>query len=627
MAPYHGGPRHWQGILPRSCSDLVYAASMFNMRPAVSMVALASSVAAMACAKSKGPPSSEPAAEPAQASEPAAAAPPVAKPAVPKIQVTASLEGLGDMMDAASVISKNVDPEAPIDVRAQVGALLLASGFGPGFLANIALDAVHSVALAFPPGEQQSPSDIEFAGAFGVLDARKVLESMPASFKPQPLGAGGWEIRFEQMTLFLKEAGQELQLGLSAADLARANALERQPSPNRRIRARAENIPPDLLDIDEIPGVNEVPGLRKVLEGAKSVEVEFDFGTARPAQVLAAAQAPFSSLGLEPIGVPRGAATALEQRLPERPFLAASMSWGDPSLLHASIDRLVPLDQIPEPFAAIVRQSITGVHGLLDQISNDVVVGLYVGPKGEAAAVIAADVKSDADTMTGVRSIEDALIKTIEAHAVMQGKNEAAKFTVEYKENGASFGAVKADRLAVKVPKDFRDDFDDVETFLKKDTLEVISFVHEGIAVLAVGAGARALAAQVAKPASKTKTTSLGQDSGLQGIRTAMGGCQLCASFDITEYLRFRLHLLRAQTEDKAELKKSKAMLSDLAKVKVTEKPSLGVRVEPERGSLALHVPQPLMFTGHEELEVLQEINAYVDAGGTPVPPPAPPAE
>ena len=71
--------------------------------------------------------------------------------------------------------------------------------------------------------------------------------------------------------------------------------------------------------------------------------------------MLAAAQAPFSSLGLEPIGVPRGAATALEQRLPERPFLAASMSWGDPSLLHASIDRLVPLDQIPEPFAAIAK--------------------------------------------------------------------------------------------------------------------------------------------------------------------------------------------------------------------------------------------------------------------------------
>src|SRR5690606_10768114 len=160
---------------------------------------------------------------------------------------------------------------------------------------------------------------------------------MPPSFQPQPLGDGSWELRLDDMTVLLQESEQELRVGLSPRDLAAAAKLDRQPSPGRRIRARIENLPTDQYNREQIPMLQEIPGLEEVIAGAKAMEVELDFGTERSAQFLTTAIAPFHRLGLDPLGVPRRAATTLEQRLPAEPFFAATMSWGDPALVHASI--------------------------------------------------------------------------------------------------------------------------------------------------------------------------------------------------------------------------------------------------------------------------------------------------
>lgn len=602
---------------------------MFNVRSAVLGAAMASSLGLGGCAKEKaktaGSQTPEATADTGTTQPVVPLAP--ATPPPPKVKVRASLEGLGDMMDATKVIVSNIDPEKAIDPRAQLGALLLGSGFGPGFLSNIDLDGVHAFSFAVPPKGSESIGDLELAGAIAVRNGRAVLEAMPASFQPQPLGDGAWELRLDDALLMLKEGPGELRLGFTAQDLAVAAELDRRPSPGRRIRARAENLPMDLMSRDRAPWIAQIPGLEKVVADTKAVELEFDYGTDRALQLLTTVIAPFHLLGVEPIGRPRETATALEQRLPADPFFAATMSWGDPTLVHSSIDRMVPLDQIPDPFGQIAQQAVKGVHGLLDQISNDVVMALYVGKNGDATFLVAADVKADAETAAGLRQVSDSIVQALEAYAIMQGKNEDAKFKIEFKSASVPFGKIKADRMTVRIPKDFRSDFDTVETFIDKDSIEIISWVSGQTAVLAVGAGAKTIAGDIAKSLGKPRKASLAQDQGLQGIRTAMNGCQLCASFDIVDYLRFRLQLLGAtHPKDKEVQKKTKAMLAALAKAKVEGEPSLGIRVEREQGAIGMYVPKSLVFTGHDAIEVLTETNEYVDGGVAAEPEPKQPS-
>lgn len=596
---------------------------MFNVRSAVLGAALASSLPLGGCAKNK--------ANTAATEEPQAAvegggdgAPPSTvptTPAEPKVRVRASFEGLEDMMGATKMVLDNVNPENAFDPKAQLGALLLASGFGPAFLANIELDGVHSVGVAYPPKGGESIRDLELSAAFAVRSARALLEAMPPSFHPQPLGEGSWELRLDDATVLLKEAGSELQLGLSPQDLALAGQLDRTPSPGRRVRARVENLPLQQFRDQDLPLLKQIPGLEAVLEGTKALLLEVDYGTERAAQFATTLEAPFHKLGLDPIGTPRTAATAVEARLPADPFFAMTMSWGDPALVHASIDRLVPLDQIPEPFGQIATQAVAGVHGVLDQLANDVVFAVYVAPNGESTLLVAADVKEDENAAAGLRMISTSVVQALENYAIAQGKNDAVNFKVDYKGGSLRLGAVKADRMTVSIPSDFRRDFEDFETFIKKDVVEVVSWVAGNTAVLAIGAGAKAVSGDIAKSLGKPRKTSLAQDTGLADIRATMGGCQVCASFDIVAYLRFRLQLLAAQRKKDKEIQKtSKSMLASLAKAEVKGEPSLGVRVEAETGTIAFNVPQSLVFTEHEALALLKGVNTYVDGAAAASP-------
>lgn len=594
---------------------------MFNMRSAVLGAAMASSLGLGGCAKEKAKTEGSQTPEATADTETTPSVAPPAPPQLPKVKIRASLEGLGDMMDATKLIVSNVDPDQAIDPRAQLGALLLGSGFGPAFLSNIELDGVHAFALAVPPRGGESMRDLELAGSVAVRNGRALLEAMPASFQPQPLGDGAWELRLDDAMLMLREAPGELRLGLTPRDLTLAAELDRRPSPGRRIRARVEDLPTELLSPEQSPWIGQIPGLDKVIAEAKAVEIELDYGTDRAFQLMTTVMAPFHMLGVEPIGTPRSTPTALEQRLPADAFFAATMSWGDPTLVHSSIDRLIPLDQIPDPFGQIAKQAVQGVHGLLDQISNDVVMALYVAKNGDATLLVAADVKADAEAAVGLRQVSDSVVQAIEAYAVMQGKNDAAKFKIEFKSGSVPLGKVKADRMTVRIPQDFRADLDAMETFIEKDTVEIISWVSGQTAVLAIGAGAKTVAGDIAKSLGKPRKGSLAQDQGLQDIRTAMGGCQFCASFDIVDYLRFRLQLLGAtRPKDKEVQKRTKALLAALAKAEVTGDPSLGVRVEREQGAIGMFVPKTLMFTGHEAIEVVTEANTYVDGGAGPGP-------
>ncbi len=582
-------------------------------------------VPAAGCSKKTAPET----VQPATPSEPAAPAgdaqdqpePKVAGiPDEEKIQVLASFEGLQDMLVAGTDLMARIEGEEPgADPLAEVQAGLLAQGFGPGFMGNINLDGQHVVKLAFPTDDAAGPEAIDFAASMSVVDGRKVLESFPSSMRPQPLGGEMWELRQDNDSLLIKEAGALLLWGRSQGDVEKASGLASDAGTGRRVRVKAWNIPADDINPAELLDLpKDVPGmaaLSDILAELNAAELQVDYGTQKQLEVVASAEAPFGKLGLDPLGKPRTKATALEGKLPAGAVFVTTVSFGNPDMLNKTIDKMVPVDQVPAPFDTMVKDAMKGTRMVLNSISANVVFALYVDKKGAATVVMAAGVKGKKEdkAIEGMRKVQGTLKSALEAHAALQGKNKNAKFGVTWKESGLKISGVKADQLTIKIPKDFQSDTEDVQLFLKKNAVESVSFVKDGVAFWAVGAGARSVGSDVARSLGKDRGSSMASEGMLTTLREGMDGCQLCMSFDGTEYLRVRLLDMQTKTSDKAKLKDIKKHLGTLAKVKDDADVGFGVRFSDKDGAAGLVVPTGTLQMGKDSIATLKEITEFVE--------------
>jgi len=550
--------------------------------------------------------------------------------AMEKIEITASVSGLADVFDMVKELNARWAPDNSGDAKAEIQAGLLQLGFAPSFLDNIDLAGTHGMWFAYPQQDDAATAaDIDMAATVAVIDGRKVIEGAPASSRPQPLGDGMWEIKTSEKQRFLiKEAGKELLVGMSPEDVAKAAKLRGQLDGSKRLHAKVWNIPKDELDPAALFGLpSNTPiakALSSVLKDLGAVELVGDVGTARDAVLTVSAEAPFSKLGIEPIGAPRASATAVEGRLPGKPMFVTTLSWGDPTLLEKSIAAAVPMSMIPEPFTPIVKQAVDNAVVLLKQIANDVVVALYVDAKGQLSVVLAADVKDDAAAREAMRKISDAIKQAVEAQQTLSGSNKDAHIGLEWKADGVALSGGKADRLVLRAPKSMKSELEEVKFLLVKDAVETISFVKGNTAVVAIGAGAKGLAGDVMKGIGKPRKDSLAQHEGLGRVRASMGGCQLCAAFDPIAYLRFRLNMLAAK--DKTAAKDAKASLAAIKKAGNVGAPGLGVKVEAKKGALGVVVPKETLFADKSAIDALKKAQQLVDGGGSAAaPPPAKP--
>lgn len=547
-------------------------------------------------------------------SKPAVVAEP--EPAAERIVVSGSLEGLDDIFASFKKFSDSYMPDQATDPAAEIQAMLLGQGFGPGFWANIDLGGTHTFTSATPVSGGR-PEDTSLAASVAVVDARKLIENMPQSQRPEPLGDGMWKLVVDTTNLLMREQGKELLLGFSTADVDSASKLRGKVRAGARLQVRATNIPTDDIDpaavLDELPADNPlVKKLSEILKELDAVVLDLDIGTTRDFQLRAGAVAPFHKLGLDPIGKPRAASTALEARLPADPVFVTTLSWGDPALLHALVDK-VPMDQVPEPVQGMVKKAIASTHALLDQVANDVAIAMYIDKKGQATFVIAADVRDDAKTKAAFQGVHQVLAEGVQTQATMAGSNKDAAFSAKLDLDGLKVGSAKADRLTVKIPKGFKEDTRKARMFLRKDALDVITHVDQGTAIMAIGAGARAVVTDVAKSLGKTRKSSLAQHTGLENLRKSMGGCQICTSGDPLDYLRFRLILVRDDAEDKAVVKKAGEHMYTLSKVGSIGEVGAGIKVEAEAASFGMTIPQSTIYAPRASVEKLTTINDFVD--------------
>jgi hypothetical protein len=533
------------------------------------------------------------------------------------IRLHGSITNVDDMLDVIRDVNARLDPESSTDLKAEMQAMLLQFGFGPGFLSNIDLKGLHAFSFAFPQSEEAaSPDAAKLSASIAVVDGRKVIESTPPPFRPQPLGDGVWEFKQNQTRVLLREAGKELLLGLDPGDLEQATGLRGLAGDQgRRVRVHAQNVPVDDIDPAELLGLPAgsklAEGLSRVVQEATGFDLELELGTDRSVELVAGAQAPVHLLGIEPLGQPRAAATALEGRLPGRPVFVTSLSWGDPALIHKMIDNNLDVAQVPGPFQDLVRKAVGSVHAMLDQVANDAVVALYVDDRGKASLLVAADVRDANATTAAMRALNEALATAVEAQRAMAGKSKNAQFQVEHKPDGLPVPGGKADRFTLTVAKDFESDVAKAGIFLDKNKLDVISFARDDTAIIVVGAGGRKLASDISASLGKTRKDSLAQSAGLEGVRKAMGGCQICIAGDPLDYLRLRMLLL--QDQDKALAKSVKPKLAELRKIEQLGESSAGLKVERDAASVAFVIPQKTIYAPVDTWTRVRELFRFVD--------------
>lgn len=594
---------------------------MSTRRRLLLAASLAAPLALASCGKKKNTEDTQPPLAPVTAAptEDAAGGAPgrsEPRPAVERITVSGSVEGIDDMLAGFKKLGESWMPDQATDPKAEIQAGLLGMGFGPGFFNNIDLDGVHAFTTATPVSGG-GPNDASVSVSVAVVDARKLIENLPQSQRPSPLGEGMWELAIDSTRLLMREQGKELLLGLSTEDIAKAGQLRGQVKPGRRVRVKATNIPTDDIDpaavLEEFPGGSELAKqLSEIVKELDAITFETDFGTARDFTAEVGATAPFKKLGLGPIGTPRAAATSLESHLPADPMFVTTMSWGDPALLHKMIDS-APISQVPDPVKPMVETAIKSAHGILDQIASDVAFALYIDKKGRATFVMAASVKDEAKTKAALQGVHQVIAEGVATQATMAGKSKDSAFAAKLELDGLKVPGGKADHLTITIPKEFQGDVRQAKMFLGKNTLELVSHVSDGTAVLAIGAGAKALVTDVAKTGDKPRKSSLAQHAGLQGLRKSMGGCQICVSGDPLEYFRFRLMLVRDESTDKAVIKEALVRMSQLGKLASIGQPGAGVKVEPESAAVGVVVPQATMFAPRASVEKLVEINGFVD--------------
>ncbi len=590
---------------------------MSSRRRLLLAASLAAPLALASCGK-KNSKESQPPLTPVPAAPVSDAPPAVAEPApaAERVVVSGTLTGLDDVMAAIKKIGESYVPDNALDLESELQAGLLGMGFGPGFLGNIDLAGGHAFTSA-TPADGGRPEDSSLAVSMAVIDGRKLIESMPQSQRPSPLGEGMWELNIETTRLLMREKNKELLLGFSTEDIATADKLRGVITGGPRLRFRASNIPTDDIDpaavLEELPADSKlVQDLSAILRELDAVTFETDLGTTRDFQTQIFAEAPFHKLGLGPIGAARGASTALEARLPGNPVFVTTLSWGDPKLLHGMVDA-VPMDQVPDPVKGMVEKAVASTHAILDQIASDVVLALYIDKKGRATFVLAADVKDAPKAKAALQGVHEVLAEGVQTQATMAGKNKDGAFSAKLALSSVKVAGGKADSLSIKIPKDFSEDVRKAKMFLRKDSIDAISHVDGNTAIMAIGAGARGIVTDVFKNISKPRKNSLAQHAGLEGVRKAMGGCQICMAGDPLGYFRFRLMMLRDDTTDKAVIKEAGQQMYKLSKVPSIGLPGAGIKVESERGGVGISIPQATMFAPPESVKTLGTVMEFVD--------------
>ncbi|HVI03732.1 MAG TPA: hypothetical protein VM869_33800 [Enhygromyxa sp.] len=540
-----------------------------------------------------------------------------------KIQMSGSVFGVNDMLDAASkLITMWSPPEPgapPINLKSLLEVGLVQEGFGPGFLESIDLDAVHAVEFAIPhDGQPQSDADIELRMALSATQPVRAVESLPADMRPQPIGQNIWQLIEDDVQLLFRAQADALEIAMSMPDLDVASGLRQKVpfGPNDpRIRMAASNLPPGEIDVsDMIPLPPEFSRpLSSILNETSAVDFAADFGTDRDLIGRVGANAPFDRLGLDPIGPATQAPSELAKSLPGDAMFVWLMPWGDPAMLHTALDKQIKVDQIPAPFDGYVDEVLKAVHGVLGQVRDEVLIAVYLDGKGQLTIAFAAAVKDEKATQAAMRELWGASEKAFKDHIALVGSTPEHAYSVSFKQGAVKAGKAKADLFTLTAPKDKQDDLDKLKSLVgEKPKLEVSTLVADGKLIVAVGIGQKSFMTELGRTLGKAGDGL--ETGGLALARKVTDGCQYCVAINPQELGEMILTAHATDPDEPEEVQKAaQEALKKLAKLDFDGEVALALRLDKDRGVFGFGIPKTLLFADPTKVKAAVELMKSID--------------
>jgi len=544
--------------------------------------------------------------------------------AVEKIEISSSVSGVGDMFDAASSILNMWSPPEPgmpaTNLLDFAKLAMIQEGFAPRFFESIDLDGTHVLSFAFPQDDQPqtTDADIDLALSLASSNAADLVESMPQSMQPQPMGDNMWQSVEDEVLILFRARPRALEIALSMADLDRAGMLAAQASPTPRFQLRASNLPAGDIDISElIPMPDEGAGLMSsIFNETTAVQFYADFGTDRAFSARAEAEAPFERLGLDPIGPATQRESELAKTLPAGALGVWVMPWGDPGLLHTLLDKRIPIDQIPAPFDGYVDDIVGGLHGVLGSIHNEVLATAYLDDKGNLTIVFAAEISDEAGARKAMREIWGAAEKAFSDHIALTDGSADHRYAVKFKVGAGRAGKFKTDHFSLTLPKSIQDSFENARSLLGKNPkLEISTVIADGKLVVAIGAGHRQFMANLGRRLGKAKAGGLEAGGGLALARGLSAGCQHCVAIDPVQVGKMVFTIIATDPDEPAAVQKAaKSAIQKLAKAGIEGEVALAARFETGRGALGFGIPKELLFIDAAKVKTVIDLFDSVDA-------------
>jgi hypothetical protein len=544
------------------------------------------------------------------------------RPHLERMDVAASVSGLGEMLDAAEQIHAQWIPPEPgaprLDLQSLIDVELVQLGFDPGWLANVDLDGFHTVAMGLPHEGQIGVglADYELAATIASRNPTTLVDALPPHAAPEPLEPNLWQIETQDgLRLLLRARPDTLEIATSFTQLDSLDATRRalQPGPgDPRVRLSLSHFDEDVLELGPLLQERGVaPDKQQAIIDAVELQLRADFGSDRDLMLHFAFIAPF---GDTLVGGPILTDTSsLAKLLPTGALAVMVQSWAQPVTLGKLRQQLTnqqPQKSVPP----LVQQLLLHGDDLVAQFGSENAMAIYVDAKGRATLLFLTSVADEQATKTAVRE----LFAVIErATPKLQGSTR-----VTVKRDAWAVGKQRSDVLSLEFPGDLRDTLDGMPWLLGTGTptLELSATVGAGKLVIAIGSGQRELLETLVPRLSGSSDEGLERGGGLARARELTGGCQGCIVVDPVATAHGVLAILKASPDADRAFRKQ----LDTARKRLLGlggEISMAARYDAQRWEFAVNIPKTLLLLGPDMApRILESVEAirdgYARSGG-----------
>jgi hypothetical protein len=540
------------------------------------------------------------------------------RPHLERMYITASVSGLGEMLDAGEQIyAQWVPPEPgapPLDFQSFIDLELVQLGLGPAWFANIDLDGLHTAAFGVPHEGQAgvSMADYELAASLASRNPSMLINALPPEPAPEQLEPNLWQIEGEDhLRLLLRTRSDTLEIATSLAQLDSLDGTRQALRPGRgepRVRLSASHLDEDVVELGPILAKRGItPDKQQAILDALELDFRADFGSDRDLMMYMAWVAPFEDTFID--GPILTGTSSLAKLLPTGALMVLTQSWEQPLTLAELRKQLATREPPSPPVALLLEELLSHADDLLAQFGSESTLAVYVDDKGRATFVLLTSIADESATKAAVRELFAAVERA--------SPSFPGFMRTKLRRDAPWVGKHKSDVLSIELPDDLRYTLDGMPWLLgtgQKPTLELSGTVGAGKLVIAIGPGQRELLGALVTRLSGSTDEGL-ERGGLARARELTGGCQTCIAIDPVATAHGLLAILAASPDaDQAFRKLLDTARKRLRGLGLAGEISIAGRHDAQRWEFALNVPKTLLFLGPNVApRILESIEAVRD--------------